>query len=253
MTKLRGWAMICKFALILSAKATANANAKIQALQTPASNLCICKSALRRMKPSEAASLFDLLMCFSQVRQSRRDCISCCCWWLPAGWLLADTAGWYNMILQQQRHSKSVWNAAVFPPRAVREHQQCRASERTVTATEGCRTLRSDSLSLPNTANGWDSVEVTLVHREFKRFCKTQLSGFCACNSGKEHCFFYEVLQIKVVISDKLINCVVISHQLILIPISVIFQAKNVKTFFGSSFLNVRMCCFSLSIMTVDE
>lgn len=116
MTKLRGWAMICKLALILSARATLNTNLKLQPLQTPASNLWICKSALRRMKPSEAACPFDLLMCFSQVKQSSRDCISCCCWWLPAGWLLADTADWYNMILQQQRRSKSVWNAAVSPP-----------------------------------------------------------------------------------------------------------------------------------------
>lgn len=48
-------------------------------------------------------------------REREGDCISCC-WWLPAGWLLADTADWYNVILQQQRHSKSVWNAAVSPP-----------------------------------------------------------------------------------------------------------------------------------------
>lgn len=107
----------------------------------------ICKSTSRGMKPRETACPFDLLMCFSQVKQRRSDCISCC-WWLPAGWLLADTADWYNVILQQQRHSKSVWNAAVSP-RGVREHQQCRASERTVTATAGWRYLRSGSISLP--------------------------------------------------------------------------------------------------------
>lgn len=83
----------------------------------------ICQSTLRRRKRQkeesrETACPFDLLMCFPQVKQRKRDCISCC-WWLPAGWLLADTADWYNVIQQQQRHSKSVWNAAVSPPGGV--------------------------------------------------------------------------------------------------------------------------------------
>lgn len=77
---------------------------------------------------------YEFVNLISKERSPERQCVPLTSWCAFLRWnrgektalaaadgcpqgdsLLADTAGWYNVILQQQRHSKSVWNAAVSP------------------------------------------------------------------------------------------------------------------------------------------
>lgn len=73
MTKLRGWAMICKSALILPTNNT-KATSSIQTLETPAS----CSHgtnfihSLSKERSLERQCPCDLLMCFPQVKTEKR-------------------------------------------------------------------------------------------------------------------------------------------------------------------------------------